>query len=266
MSEINVTDLTEIDNINISEEELPSIISEQFESIVALDKRIQEATENCATAKEAADKMIMARMMNKKDAINATQDAVRSLADAQGALSEAQIVLFENQQKMAEGMRYLLMVGASSIAMSRTVVSQLENKLKQATKEQLSDKAREELIGVIKLLRDQESAFSKQDRMSEQIKKHDKEIETMHHVDEIQNEIDKKHDLKIEENATKNAEQDEQIAAGIQKDVEQDSEIQRQQKVDKQHDAQLRKVKLLSWLGLGVAVVSLMLAIIGLIF
>ena len=260
MREINIEELE-----NISQEELPSVISEQFEAIVTLDKRIQEAEENCAAAKEAADKMIMAKNLNKKDAINATQDAVRSLADAQASLSDAQKVLFENQQKMANGMRYLLMVGASSIATSRTVVSQLENKLKQATKEQLSEKAREELIGVIKLLREQESAFSKQDRMSEQIKKHDKEIETMHHVDELQNENDKKHDLKIAENARKNVEQDEQIAAGVQKDAEQDSEIQRQQGVDKEHDEQLKKIKLLAWLGIGIATAALITAVIGLI-
>ena len=52
----------------------------------------------------------------------------------------------------AMDMRYLLVLGASSIAMNRVVIAELEAKLKQATKEQLSEKAREELIGVIKLL------------------------------------------------------------------------------------------------------------------
>ena len=161
MSEKNITDLSEIENINISEEDLPDVISEQFEAIVDIDKRIIEAENRCATAKETADKMILAKALNQKDAINATQDAVRSLAEAQTALSEAQRMLFENQQKMADGMRYLLVLGASSIAMNRVVIAELEAKLKQATKEQLSEKAREELIGVIRLLRDQESAFSR---------------------------------------------------------------------------------------------------------
>ena len=116
MSEKNITDLSEIENINISEEDLPDVISEQFEAIVDIDKRIVEAENRCATAKETADKMILAKALNQKDAINATQDAVRSLAEAQTALSEAQRMLFENQQKMADGMRYLLVLGASSIA------------------------------------------------------------------------------------------------------------------------------------------------------
>ena len=40
MSEKNITDLSEIENINISEEDLPDVISEQFEAIVDIDKRI----------------------------------------------------------------------------------------------------------------------------------------------------------------------------------------------------------------------------------
>ena len=97
MSEKNITDLSEIENINISEEDLPDVISEQFEAIVDIDKRIVVAENRCATAKETADKMILAKALNQKDAINATQDAVRSLAEAQTALSEAQRMLFENK-------------------------------------------------------------------------------------------------------------------------------------------------------------------------
>ena len=264
MSDKNVMDIAELENINISEEELPDVISEQFKAIVEIDKRIAEAEVSCATAKETADKMILAKALNQKDAINATQDAVRSLAEAQTALSDAQRMLFENQQKMAEGMRYLLVLGASSIAMNRVVIAELEAKLKQATKEQLSEKAREELIGVVRLLREQESAFSKQDRMSDQIKSHGKEIETIHHIDAMQDETDKRHDSLIAENASKNVEQDEQIAAGVRKDREQDSEIQRQQNVDKQHDEQLKKIKTLAWIGIGIAVCALIVAIAGL--
>ena len=81
----------------------------------------------------------------------------------------------------------------------------------------------------------------------------------------MQNEIDKRHDSLIAENALKNVEQDEQISAGVRKDKEQDSEIQRQQNVDKQHDEQLKKLKALVWLGIGIAVCALVISIIGFI-
>ena len=54
-------------------------------------------------------------------------------------------------------------------------------------------------------------------------------------------------------------------AAGLKKDVEQDSEIRRQQNVDKQHDAELKKTKILAWLGLGIAIAVLIVAVIALI-
>ncbi|MGN0247200.1 MAG: hypothetical protein ACI4DK_14715 [Lachnospiraceae bacterium] len=236
--------------VEISETDLPEAISAQFQVIVETDKRIQEAERNCATAKETADKMILAKAFNQKDAINATQDAVRSLTEAQTALSDAQRMLFENQQKLVNGMRYLLMLGASSITMNRIVITELETKLRQATNEQLSENAREELFNVVRLLREQESAFSKQDRMSNQIKLHSREIESIHRIDAIQDETDKKHDSLIAENASKN--------------MAQDNEIARQQKVDERHDEQLKKVKTLAWIGVAIAACALVIAIIGL--
>lgn len=321
MSESNVTNITELENVNVTEEELPDVISEQFKKIIEIDQKIKSATENCEASKQAADKMILAKMLNQKDAINSTQDAVRSLAEAQATLSEAQKMLFESQQKMADGMRYLLVLGASSIAMNRVVIAELEAKLKQASKEQLSAKAREELIGVIKLLREQESAFSKQDRMSDEIKTHSRELETIHRVDAAQDETDKRHDALIAENAFKNEEQDkmleesvrkdveqdkkleeslikdkeqdkkleesfekdreqdkkleesvkkdeeqdEKIDLRIKKDIEQDGEIQRQKNIDEAHDKQIKKIKALAWVSVGVSALALIVAIIGFI-
>ncbi|MBE6699311.1 MAG: hypothetical protein E7584_03605 [Ruminococcaceae bacterium] len=265
MSENNITDISIIENVNVSEADLPDVISQQFESIVEIDRKIQEAEKSCATAKDASNKMILAKALNQKDAINATQDAVRSLADSQTALTDAQKMLFENQQKMAIGMRYLLILGASSIAMNRVVIAELEAKLKQASKEQLSQKAREELIGVIKLLREQESAFSKQDRMSDQIKSHGSEIETIHRVDAKQDETDKKHDSMIAENASKNVEQDKRLDARVKKDVEQDKELKKQQKIDKQHEEQIQKIKKLAFLGIALAITALIIALAALL-
>lgn len=251
MNEDEIINITDIENMDINEESLPEAVSAQFQAISEIDKRIQESERNCATAKEIADKMVLAKALNQKDAINTTQDAVRSIADAQTALSDAQKILFENQQKMANGMRYLLMLGASNIAMSRIVITELEAKLKQATKEQLSKNAREELINVIKLLREQESAFSRQDRLSEQIKIHSSNIEDIRRTDENQDETDRRHDSLIAENASKN--------------IEQDNEIARQQKVDAKHDRQLKNIKILAWIGTATAILALGIAIIGLV-
>ena len=251
MSENIIEDISAIEEIDISEESLPEAVSAQFLAISEIDLRIQEAEKNCATAKEIADKMILAKTLNQKDAINTTQDAVRSIAESQEKLSNAQKTLFEYQQKMASSMRYLLMLGASNIAMSRIVISELEKKLSHATKEQLSENAREELINVIRLLKEQESAFSTQDRLSEKIKIHRTEIDSIHRIDKSQDETDKRHDELIAKNASKN--------------TEQDDEISRQQKVDEKHDKQLRIMKILVGAAMVIAVSALVIAIIALI-
>ena len=247
----------DIDDIEISEEELPGVIAEQFTNIVELDKRIAIAEERCVAAKELAEKQVAVKGVHKSEAITSTQNAVRSIVDAQTSLADAQKMLFENQQKMAAGMRYLLILGASSIAMNRIVIAELQSKLKQASDEELSRAAREELIGVIKLLREQESAFSKQDRMSEQItetakvvKRQGEDIGGIHEVYKKQDEKDAQHDDLIAKNASKN--------------TEQDGEIQRQKKVDESHDALLKQVKKLAIIGICIASVALILAIIAL--
>ena len=249
MSDTKVTDIVEIENTNISEEELPTVISEQFKTIIEIDKKIQDASEKCEEAKLIANQLILAKGMNQKDAINSTQDAVRAIAISQESLSEAQRVLFENQQRMAEAIRYLLMLGASSIVTCKTVISELEAKLKQASTEKLSTQSREDLIGLIKLLKDQESVLTKQERITEQVKLHGRELVEIHKVDEEQDETDRRHDALIAENATKNNEQD--------------SEIARQQEIDNKHDKQIKFLKLLAFFNLGISVIAIILAIIS---
>lgn len=222
--------------INVSEEELPAVISEQFRAIVEIDKKIEAAERACAAAKEAADNIILHKGLNGKEAIGSTQNAVRSLADAQAALTEAQRLLFENQAKMADGMRYLLMLGASSIATTRTVILELEGKMKQAAGEELSERAKAELMDVIRLLRDQESAFSRQERIAGAVKANSSAIDEIHSVDAQQDETDRRHDAKDQEHDAK----------------------------DKEHDELLLQIKRIAFAALGVAGIALVVAIVAL--
>ena len=88
-------------------------------------------------------------------------------------------------------------------------------------------------------------------RLSEQIKIHSSDIEDIRRIDENQDETDKRHDSLIAENASKN--------------IEQDNEIARQQKVDAKHDRQLKSIKILAWISTAIAILALGIAIIGLI-
>ena len=247
----------ELEKVEVGVDELPEVISKQFGQIVEIDKKIQDASIKSEKAKELAAKQVMAKRFITKESVDSTQDAVKSLAEAQTSLSEAQKVLFESQQKMAEGMKYLLVLGASSIAMNKVVIAELESKLKQASEETLSERARDELMGVVKLLREQESAFSKQERMSKQISDtskivgaHERKLEEISQTDERQDKKNENQDMLIEIGATINKEQDEKIY--------------RQEKTDKIHDRKISKNTVLSWVGISLASVALIIAIVGL--
>lgn len=63
----------------------------------------------------------------------------------------------------------------------------------------------------------------------------------------------------------KDVEHDGLIAKNASKNIEQDTEIQRQKKVDEEHDALLKQVKTLAIIGIGIATIALILAIIALV-
>ncbi len=268
----DIVDFENLEQVDIPESEVPAVISEQYKNILEIDAKIQFANEKCAEAKSIAEAQTRVKGLNKAEAINSTQDAVRSIADAQTVLADAQKALLVNQQKMADGMRFLLMLGASSIAMNRMVIEQLEAKLKRAESEQLSQSAKDELIGVVRLLREQESTFQKQERMSAQIaenkkavKAHTQDIAEIRKIDEVQDKKDIEHDSKIAEINKIDEQQN-------KKDFEHDSKIAEINKVDEEqtrkdaeHDESLKKLKILAWLGIGLACGAIVLAVVAIV-
>jgi len=232
-----------IENESISLQDLPLVISERFKTISEIDKKIKVAEQKCKEAQERVDTLIQARFFSGNNAINSTQDAVKALAVAQNALLEAQTMLFGNQSQMAEVMKYLLLIGASSIAMNRAVAIQLEAKLKQAEEEGFSESVQTEIKNVIRTLREQQSAFSRQEIIDGRVKANADAIEVIHEVDAAQDETDRKHDRLFEQNAIKDDDQD-------KKDVE--------------HDKAISKLTKIALAALIVGAVALTVAVVGL--
>lgn len=232
-----------IENESISLQDLPLVISERFKTISEIDKKIKVAEQKCKEAQERVDTLIQARFFSGNNAINSTQDAVKALAEAQKALLKAQTMLFGNQSQMAEVMKYLLLLGASSIAMNRAVAIQLEAKLKQAEQEGLSESVQTEIKNVIRMLREQQSAFSRQEIIDGRVKANADAIEVIHEVDAAQDETDRKHDRLFEQNAIKDDDQD-------KKDVE--------------HDKAISKLTKIALAALIVGAVALTVAVVGL--
>lgn len=147
---------------NVRPEDLPSVITQTFNGIENIDKKVLDSENKAKNAQESAKEAKSKSAgwsffgSDKKEAIEALQVASVDQADALSSSIEASKELFENQKKMTQAINYLFGLGVVNIAANRTVVQQLEMKLRNASKSELSEFARKEIESVILQLRAQE--------------------------------------------------------------------------------------------------------------
>ena len=219
---------------NLSSDQVPNLINEQFTKLEVVKNNVERATSKARKAQQRAEeaKNISPGLFHRKEAIEELQTVTEEIADAQIASAEAQEVSFEYQQKLGEITKYLFSLGVSNIATNRSVVRQLQLKLRDASEKDLDELARQEIIGVVKQLKAQEDIMIKQSAMSDIVKRHDKRLNAG-------DAKDKEQDEEIGRQAEKDKEHDKRLDAGDAKDKEQDEEIGRQAEKDKEHDKRL---------------------------
>ena len=168
---------------NISIEQLPTIIGDTYKNITEVDRKISNAVSKAEEAKALAD--IASKKEagwsffggDKKEAIEALQSAAISQANALSDSVDANKQLFENQKKMSDALRYLFGLGVANMAANRTVVRELELKLQNASKEELSELARQEITNVILQLRAQEDMQYKLENHNRILREHKGEMD-----------------------------------------------------------------------------------------
>ena len=168
---------------NISIEQLPTIIGNTFKHISEVDRKISNAVSRAEEAKKLADEASQKNAgwsffgSDKKEAIEALQSAAISQANALSNSVDANKELFNNQKKMSEALRYLFGLGVANMAANRTVVRELELKLKNASQEELSELARQEITNVILQLRAQEDMQYKLENHDRILREHKVDID-----------------------------------------------------------------------------------------
>ncbi|WP_132470456.1 hypothetical protein [Novosphingobium sp. ST904] len=109
--------------------------------------------------------------------------------------THAQKISFDFQARLAEVTKYLFKLGVGNIAATRIVVRELEMRLHGASDEELSDLARQEVLSVIRQLKEQEDLLWKQKKMNEVLREHDMKIDRMLGcVDDMEDSIRGQHD------------------------------------------------------------------------
>ena len=217
---------------NVKQADLPVIIAKQYDKLKELEDNVERAYTLAQSASDSADNAYYksAGFGHKKAAIESLQDAVKDLGSAQISAAEAQKISFEYQTKLAEITKYLFGLGASSIAMNRSVVRELELKLKGASAEEISDLAKQELVNVVTQLKAQEDIMLKQDKIMKEVKANHEGISQINaDITKINSETDK-HETAIFDNADRIEQNKKELTAQHLKDKEHDKVLEKHSK------------------------------------
>lgn len=171
-------ELLELDATPLNDDDLPNLLNDQIVKLNLLEANIEKAIDAAKKAKKKADlaKKKSAGLGKKKAAIEELQSAGVDLAEAVQSGIDSQKISFEFQTNLAKISKYLLGLGLSNIARNRIVVREIEMKLKGASQEEISELARQELIAVVKQLKEQEDILKKQDKVNKVLKDHNERL------------------------------------------------------------------------------------------
>lgn len=225
-----------------TEQQLPSIITSQYNSIVELEdsvvKSLNLAKDASSSAKKASEYKVH-WYGGRKDAIELLQDSSKYSAEALISLAEAQQKLFEYQTKLTEITKFLFGLGISNIVMNRCVVRELDLKLKGASGEEISELAKQELRNVIRQLKAQEDIHEKIIRHSEVLsKQQQKDVEHDRKFRE-KDILDKKQDTLIRENIKKISEHETTLGIHSKKDKELEERLNKQNIENEQQNKEI---------------------------
>lgn len=169
----------------IDETKLPELIQGQIGKLNELDAGVKKALETAEKAElraQAARKLSAGWSLfndRKKEAIEGLQEVGVELAEAVQLGTHAQKISFELQARLAEVAKYLFALGVGNIAANRMVVRELEMRLHGASEKELSDLARQEVMSVVRQLKEQEDLLFKQEKMKEDLRNHNIKIESL---------------------------------------------------------------------------------------
>jgi hypothetical protein len=200
MELINMTAYPELQRDD--DNRLPELIQTQIGKLNELDEGVKKALADAELAKASAKKAHEQSADRgfftdkKKIAIEELQQAGIALAKAVTSGTEAQKLSFEMQKRLADVTKYLFTLGVSNIAANRTVVRELEMRLRSASEEELSELARTEVLSVIKQLKEQEDLLRKQEQMGRTLSGHDTKIShLLDQTDDLGQAVKKQEDL-----------------------------------------------------------------------
>lgn len=180
-----------LNNLNINLSDFPTIIANTCNNITVCDQKVNKALEDAGKAKSTAE--IAANKEHtvwkgKGKTLDALQNAAITLAQSQLSSTEAIEQCFNNQKIMANSIAYLFAMGCINMTANRTVVREIQMRLSNASKEELSEFTRQKLQNVILQLKAQEDLYNRIEKHASLLKDQDENIDELNKaVNTLQN-------------------------------------------------------------------------------
>ena len=177
-AEPGIDQLVNIDTSEYTEADLSDLITTRIDALNDLEEHILEAEEAADAAIKEADDVkngiidygIFWDSLDTDRAIEKLQNAVISTAKALEESSDAHKKTFEYQKRLTNISYGLFRLGATNIAHNRSLVREIELRLKGASEKEISELARNELVRVVTQLKEQEDLQKKLARLNDEIK------------------------------------------------------------------------------------------------
>lgn len=172
-------------NAQLVPDNIEPTVMAQIETIKQSAEKVDKALAAAKKAKESADatSQITAGWSftgsEKKKAIEALQKSCLELATGIQDGADAQKEMFDNLQKISVATTTLFRIGTSSIATTTLVINTIELGLKTASKQKISEQAKESLMKLLQQLKAQENLFNKVEKCVFRCKELEKDVSTL---------------------------------------------------------------------------------------
>lgn len=154
--------------LEIPENLVPNIVVSNIDTIRESAGEVEKALEVAHKAQEsveAASQMHTTKWSiisnDNKEAIEALQKSSLELSSGLQAVCEAQKVMFENLRKISSATRYLFWLGTCNMATTKLVTAKIKSQLGTASKQKLSQRAKDALSDTLRQLKAQENLFDR---------------------------------------------------------------------------------------------------------
>ena len=232
--------------------ELPQIITSQVQKIKTLAEKVENAKRKAKIARDAAQdaNKKMNVFSGRKEAIEQLQSSGKSIASAVEENAEAHQLSFEFHKELAEISKFLFGLGVTNIAQNRMVVRELELKMKGASVGEISELAKQELISVVRQLKQSEDILHKLDQNKNNLRRLNERLSLLSDDNEklnqdivIVREWNKNHDVQLATLIKASEIHDTKLSALQESDKVYDTELAALIKVNNVHNAELESFR-----------------------